>query len=122
MHYAATLSPPTSYGSATSAPVLTTWGCPSSLSCLLELYKDSVYDANIARAAKTTARHASAAPSGGTTAPGTATAVVSRENFKTTRPGRETVAPRATTFAKGATKDYGKGMAKAEPPTMDKAE
>eukprot|EP00873_Tetraselmis_striata_P038401 jgi/Tetstr1/458665/TSEL_045055.t1 len=44
-----------------------------------------------------------------------------RENLKTARMGRDAVAPRAT-FAKDATKDFGKGMAKAEAPTVDKAE
>eukprot|EP00873_Tetraselmis_striata_P034030 jgi/Tetstr1/454294/TSEL_041213.t1 len=70
---------------------------------LLELYKDRVYDANIASAAKTTARQRFGGAlrrndrdrdgGGG-----------SRENFKSTRLGREAVAPRAT-FAKRGTKD-----------------
>eukprot|EP00873_Tetraselmis_striata_P002824 jgi/Tetstr1/423088/TSEL_013859.t1 len=71
---------------------------------LLELYKDRVYDANIA-SAKTTARHRFGGAfqrndrdrDGGGSIP---------EHFKTTRPGREAVAPRAT-FAKDATKDSG---------------
>eukprot|EP00873_Tetraselmis_striata_P001734 jgi/Tetstr1/421998/TSEL_001242.t1 len=78
---------------------------------LLELYKDRVYDANIASAAKTTARQRFGGAlirrndrdrdggGGG-----------SRENFKTTRPGRVAVAPRAT-FAKDATKDSNTGPA-----------
>eukprot|EP00873_Tetraselmis_striata_P038196 jgi/Tetstr1/458460/TSEL_004315.t1 len=70
---------------------------------LVELYKDRVYDANIASAAKTTARQRSGGAlrrndrgqegGGGI-----------RENFKTTRPVREAVAPRAI-FANDATKD-----------------
>eukprot|EP00873_Tetraselmis_striata_P037415 jgi/Tetstr1/457679/TSEL_044226.t1 len=44
-----------------------------------------------------------------------------RENFKTTRPGREAVAPRAT-FAKDVIKGYGKGKAKLEAHTFGKAE
>eukprot|EP00873_Tetraselmis_striata_P014503 jgi/Tetstr1/434767/TSEL_023818.t1 len=87
---------------------------------LLELYKDRVYDANIASAAKTTARQRFGGAlrrndrdwegGGG-----------SRENFKTTRPVREAVAPRAT-FAKNATTESGKSKAKAEPPLVDTAE
>eukprot|EP00873_Tetraselmis_striata_P016954 jgi/Tetstr1/437218/TSEL_025948.t1 len=70
---------------------------------LLELYKDRVYDANIASAATTTARQRFGGAlqrkdrdgdGGGS----------SRENFKTTRSGREAVAPRVT-FGKDATKD-----------------
>eukprot|EP00873_Tetraselmis_striata_P041738 jgi/Tetstr1/462002/TSEL_007073.t1 len=78
---------------------------------LLELYKDRVYDANIASAAKTTARQRFGGAlrrndcdrerGGG-----------SRKNFKTTRRVREAVAPRAT-FAKEATKDSGRSKAKA---------
>eukprot|EP00873_Tetraselmis_striata_P036677 jgi/Tetstr1/456941/TSEL_043611.t1 len=81
---------------------------------LLELYKDRVYDANIASAAKTTARQRFGGAlirrndrdrdggGGG-----------SRENFKTTRPGRVAVAPRAT-FAKDATKDSKDGQGQGE--------
>eukprot|EP00873_Tetraselmis_striata_P019150 jgi/Tetstr1/439414/TSEL_027848.t1 len=87
---------------------------------LLELYKDRVYDANIASAAKTTARQRFGGAlrrndrnqNGGGD---------SREKIKTTRPGREAVAPRAT-FAKDVTKGFGKGKAKAEAPTVDMAE
>eukprot|EP00873_Tetraselmis_striata_P022374 jgi/Tetstr1/442638/TSEL_030733.t1 len=84
---------------------------------LPELYKNRVFDANIASGAKPTARQRFGGAfrrndrnrdGGGS----------SHENFKTTRRGREAVAPRAT-FAKDATKDYGKGKAKAEAPTVD---
>eukprot|EP00873_Tetraselmis_striata_P011746 jgi/Tetstr1/432010/TSEL_021486.t1 len=84
---------------------------------ILELCKDRVYDANIASAAKTTARQRFRGAlrrndrdrdgGGG-----------SRENFKTTR---KAVATRAT-FAKDATKDSGKSKANVEPPPFDKAE
>eukprot|EP00873_Tetraselmis_striata_P039829 jgi/Tetstr1/460093/TSEL_000471.t1 len=88
---------------------------------LLELYKDRVYDADIASTAKTTARQRFGGAllrrndrdregGGG-----------SRENFKTTRPVREAVVPRAT-LAKGATHDFGRSKAKVEPPPVDKAE
>eukprot|EP00873_Tetraselmis_striata_P007338 jgi/Tetstr1/427602/TSEL_017727.t1 len=73
---------------------------------MLELYTDRVYDANIASAAKTTARQRFSGAfrcddrdwDGGDG---------SREYSKTTRPGRQAAAPRAT-FAKDATKDSGK--------------
>eukprot|EP00873_Tetraselmis_striata_P038428 jgi/Tetstr1/458692/TSEL_045082.t1 len=88
---------------------------------LLELYKDRVYDANIASAAKTTphpiaiqrrppAQNDCDRDGGGG----------SRENSKTTRPVREAVVPRAT-FAKDATKDYGMSNTNVEPPSVDKA-
>eukprot|EP00873_Tetraselmis_striata_P002021 jgi/Tetstr1/422285/TSEL_013129.t1 len=44
-----------------------------------------------------------------------------RDNYNTARPAREAAAPRST-FAKGIIKDYGKGKAKAEASTTDKAE
>eukprot|EP00873_Tetraselmis_striata_P041270 jgi/Tetstr1/461534/TSEL_006640.t1 len=87
---------------------------------LLELYKDRVYDANIASAAKTIARKGF----GGALRRndrGREGGGGRRENFKTTRPVREPVAPRAT-FAKDATKDFGRSKAKVEPPPVDKAE
>eukprot|EP00873_Tetraselmis_striata_P034675 jgi/Tetstr1/454939/TSEL_041800.t1 len=81
---------------------------------------DRVYDANIASAAKTTARQRFGGAlrrndrdrdgGGG-----------SRENFKTTRPVREAVAPRAP-FAKDAIMVSSKGKAKVEAPSVDKAE
>eukprot|EP00873_Tetraselmis_striata_P011112 jgi/Tetstr1/431376/TSEL_021067.t1 len=76
---------------------------------LLELYKDRVYDANIASFAKTTAarQRLGCGPrrndhdwDGG-----------NRDNFKIVRTGREVAAPRVT-----FTKEYGKGRAKAEAP------
>eukprot|EP00873_Tetraselmis_striata_P020573 jgi/Tetstr1/440837/TSEL_000253.t1 len=82
-------------------------------SLLLELYKDRVYDANIASAAKTTARlrfggalrrNDRDQDGGGG----------SRENFRTTRPGREAVAPRAT-FAKDGAKDTQGVLRRADP-------
>eukprot|EP00873_Tetraselmis_striata_P017419 jgi/Tetstr1/437683/TSEL_000241.t1 len=76
-------------------------------------HKDSIYDANIASAAKTTGgalrRNDRDQDGGGG----------SRENFKTSRPVREAAAPRAT-FAKDATKDSSK--AKVEPPSVDRTE
>eukprot|EP00873_Tetraselmis_striata_P029755 jgi/Tetstr1/450019/TSEL_037066.t1 len=109
----------TSYGNVTSAPTPRTWGRPSFRAT--GAHKDRVYDVNIASAAKTTARQRFGGAlwrndhnrdgGGG-----------SRDNFKTTSPGREAVAPRAT-FAKDATKDSGKGKAKVEAPSAgDKAE
>eukprot|EP00873_Tetraselmis_striata_P037961 jgi/Tetstr1/458225/TSEL_044713.t1 len=87
---------------------------------LLELYKDRVYGANITSAAKTTARQRFGGAlrrndrdrdgGGGC-----------YEDFKTTRPWREAVAPRAA-FAKDANKDYGKSKAKVEPLSVDKAQ
>eukprot|EP00873_Tetraselmis_striata_P002958 jgi/Tetstr1/423222/TSEL_001340.t1 len=86
------------------------------LSELQELYKDRVYDANIASAAKITARRRFGGAlrrndrdrdGGG----------ARRENLKTTRPGRKTVEPRAT-FANDAIKDCGKGKAKVEAPII----
>eukprot|EP00873_Tetraselmis_striata_P006080 jgi/Tetstr1/426344/TSEL_016657.t1 len=93
---------------------------PHEFTELLELYQDRVYDANIASAAKTTARlrigsilrrnYRGREGSGG-----------SRKNFKTSKPGARGVAPRAN-FAKDVTKDVGKGKAKAEIHTVDRAE
>eukprot|EP00873_Tetraselmis_striata_P044336 jgi/Tetstr1/464600/TSEL_009355.t1 len=88
------------YGSATSALVPSeNLGWPDS-SELLELYMDGVYNANIASAAKTTARQRFSGAlrrndrdrdSGGGT----------REHFKTTRPASRPI------IAKDATKDSG---------------
>eukprot|EP00873_Tetraselmis_striata_P036532 jgi/Tetstr1/456796/TSEL_043470.t1 len=72
---------------------------------LLELYKDRVYDANIASAAKTTARQCLFGGALQRNDRGRDGGGGSRENFKTARPGREAVAPRPT-FAKDVTKDF----------------
>eukprot|EP00873_Tetraselmis_striata_P042806 jgi/Tetstr1/463070/TSEL_008005.t1 len=104
-----------SCGSATSAPAMKTWGSPE-FTELLELCKDRVYDANITSAAHQ--RFGGAFRCNDRERDGSGS---SRENFKTTRPWRGTVAPRAT-FAKDATKNSDKGMAKAEVLTVDKAE
>eukprot|EP00873_Tetraselmis_striata_P040871 jgi/Tetstr1/461135/TSEL_006273.t1 len=88
---------------------------------LLELYKDRVYDANNASAAKTTARQSFGGALRRNDATGTAAAAAAKTSRHFTRPGRAAVAPRAT-FAKDATKDYGKGKAKNEAPTVDMSE
>eukprot|EP00873_Tetraselmis_striata_P018214 jgi/Tetstr1/438478/TSEL_027033.t1 len=72
---------------------------------LLELCKDRVYDANIVSAAKNTARHGFGGALRRNDRYRDGGGGISGENFKTTRPWREAVAPRATLFAKDVTKD-----------------
>eukprot|EP00873_Tetraselmis_striata_P009178 jgi/Tetstr1/429442/TSEL_019352.t1 len=87
---------------------------------LRALYKDRVYNTNIASVAKTSARQCFGGgprrndrdrDGGGGNS----------DKFKNARPGCETAASRLT-VAKDVTKDSGKGKAKAEAPAADKAE
>eukprot|EP00873_Tetraselmis_striata_P029323 jgi/Tetstr1/449587/TSEL_036674.t1 len=87
---------------------------------LRALYKDRVYNTNIASVAKTSARQCFGGgprrndrdrDGGGGNS----------DKFKNARPRCETEASRLT-VAKDVTKDSGKGKAKAEAPTADKAE